>query len=849
LNHKGYYDYVKPVNLGGMALTKSAYTDEEIKNVFQALFNEKKKLKELEQQLDQMRKSAPATSDTASDTLVEENNQLRLQMLSLRAKYDEAIKAAPSPSPSQPVDTHELQTLKTDLLALQEDRALLEEENKAFLKQINHLKSLISKLQEEAKQAQQEAAHSKTAFQEAKKTLDQWKAQASVQVQQQTIALHDSALQQDNEALQQVLAETEAQSHRQKLRLEKLAEVIQEKEKQIQELSQYKVTHRKTAEQKHDLQTALENLQQGNEQLQAQLLEKSQHVEQLERVIKFLRDKSEENLLASKQFKDDFEVSQESVNSLKQQLHDANEQLTSLKHTILHTSQDKEDLQEELQVLHSQLEIVKRSSSDSQKDSLKLETALREAQKTAQQEQQLSLKLTEQINQQAQQLEVARKEIDLIKQALIRGMKEANEIEARFKESVQEKVAALSKFHHVRHLLEKQELETHRLQEELKQAQAQAETRLMQTLELCRKQEEASQEALQKLELARKADRQEAAHREEELKSIFEEERQRLQRNHDQALEKLHEDMQQLKEEYTKQADQQNAHIQHLNELLQTAEAIEIEKKSLQNEYATVKEKLNLTVEHLEEAENARKMLEAELHSLTISCQEKERDRGEIQGLADRLAQERKQLQDLLMSTQTELEEKDADIKMAQQHLAKKVKEGALLTEELEKSRQQAHDLQHQQVQSQIRMAELQASLDIHIQQEQRLQDQLTEVVRTYDSQVKKWEQKYFEMQDRWQATELRKKELEKLEEKHQQMQALLANLGNVLGGAAPPSPPLPPPPRYEAPPRAEPELQATFDIEAAPLEPLQEEAPPKPYQNLFNMPRPSEKRRDNLFD
>ena len=113
-------------------------------------------------------------------------------------------------------------------------------------------------------------------------------------------------------------------------------------------------------------------------------------------------------------------------------------------------------------------------------------------------------------------------------------------------------------------------------------------------------------------------------------------------------------------------------------------------------------------------------------------------------------------------------------------------------------------------------------------------------------------------MQDRWQATEMRKKELEKLEEKHLQMQALLTNLGSVMGTTVTAAPVV-----FQPTPAAA--FSRTRDEEihrvkitapypepatAAPIEETATEASvSKPYQNLFNLPKQPDRHRQNFFD
>ena len=53
--------------------------------------------------------------------------------------------------------------------------------------------------------------------------------------------------------------------------------------------------------------------------------------------------------------------------------------------------------------------------------------------------------------------------------------------------------------------------------------------------------------------------------------------------------------------------------------------------------------------------------------------------------------------------------------------------------------------------------------------------------MKSFESQLGKWEDKYFRLHDKWQDAETRIQELKKYEEKHNQLQAILGNFGAVL--------------------------------------------------------------------
>ena len=135
------------------------------------------------------------------------------------------------------------------------------------------------------------------------------------------------------------------------------------------------------------------------------------------------------------------------------------------------------------------------------------------------------------------------------------------------------------------------------------------------------------------------------------------------------------------------------------------------------------------------------------------------------------LSQEKIRLEDTLSNLTRYQDEQDARIKVAQQHLGKKVKEATLMNEKMEEQKVQISELQASLNQMKTKMMEMQNSFDLQIQQEKKHQEQLHETVRFSEGQIVKWEEKYLKTYDK----------LKVLEEKQHQMQALLSSLGNVI--------------------------------------------------------------------
>jgi chromosome segregation ATPase len=208
------------------------------------------------------------------------------------------------------------------------------------------------------------------------------------------------------------------------------------------------------------------------------------------------------------------------------------------------------------------------------------------------------------------------------------------------------------------------------------------------------------------------------------------------------------------------------------------------EKELIQDKYEQLKDEWKQINEHLEEATEARQQMDVHLNQLEAIAANQETQLQEFAEQLQMLHQGKDTLESERDQLKILLEESEARLKVAQQHLAKKVKEAALLSEKLEEQQASLTDFTQVIENQKTQIAQLQASVDLYQRQEKRLQEQLHEALKGTESQIVKWEEKYFRMYDKWQESEKRVLELKKFEEKHLQMQNLLANLGNFMGGA-----------------------------------------------------------------
>jgi chromosome segregation ATPase len=219
-----------------------------------------------------------------------------------------------------------------------------------------------------------------------------------------------------------------------------------------------------------------------------------------------------------------------------------------------------------------------------------------------------------------------------------------------------------------------------------------------------------------------------------------------------------------------------------LEKRLMMHEGLDQEKQWIQERYEQLKEEWIQLSDRLDEALNHRIQVEFQINQLQEVVQLQELQLKEQNAQLADMNQEKMLLQTEMEQTCELLEENENRLKVAQQHLAKKVKEVTLLNEKVDEQLTELINT-HQSLEiAKTQIHQLQGSLELYQKQEKRLQEQLHEALKGTESQVAKWEKQYFLMYDKWQESENRNRELKKFEEKHLQMQNLLANLGTFMG-------------------------------------------------------------------
>lgn len=395
-----------------------------------------------------------------------------------------------------------------------------------------------------------------------------------------------------------------------------------------------------------------------------------QRVEQLERVIPYLRDRAEEANLETEQLREEFEKAQKKIKDLEQEIVEyrlkAQKEIDQLQQAISSSQRD------------DSIETVVSSTSSHQ----------------------------------------LRQELEVIKRNLIQGSQEAKSLEGRYVEVLNEKIG---------------------LENQCKQLQLQLE-------------HQSSNLTAFQVQLHEKEDQR---------------------KNLEISL--------QRKEEEWRDVCQKCEQFQH--QILAFESKLK-EKEYIQDGYEQLKEEWKRQNEQLEDAVERRIQAEQHLVELEKMTKEQETFLHELESQLQNLLNEKRMIESDRDQLKTLLEESETRLKVAQQHLAKKVKESSLLSEKVEEQQANLSEISQNIEQYKTQIAQLQASLDLYQRQEKRLQEQLHDALKGNENQVTKWEEKYFRMYDKWQESENKIRELKKFEDKHHQMQALLANLGNFMGSS-----------------------------------------------------------------
>jgi chromosome segregation ATPase len=296
--------------------------------------------------------------------------------------------------------------------------------------------------------------------------------------------------------------------------------------------------------------------------------------------------------------------------------------------------------------------------------------------------------------------------------------------------------------------------------------------------------------------------------------------------------------------------------------LLRSKTGLEADVKRHQQEKLDLEAKLQLSIEdrakkasELQHEQRMRKEREGELDSLRLASHEaqfafqkaqetallaesqhrklasdiesKERQNEDLTKQLISLRQDKELVEEELARTRRTLDGRDGDLHAAQQHLAKKVKESARLTERVEENGQRIHDLELSNEDLKKRYATLEAETDKYRKREKEIEDRAQQRILEAQAAATRWESEYARMYTQWQQSEDNNKKLRAMEVKYKQVSAVLAGLLDAPQAAS-----------------LEPSVKPVVTDQATPTAPQ----PPMEDQDLFSQ-QPQKRAKRNLFD
>ena len=173
-------------------------------------------------------------------------------------------------------------------------------------------------------------------------------------------------------------------------------------------------------------------------------------------------------------------------------------------------------------------------------------------------------------------------------------------------------------------------------------------------------------------------------------------------------------------------------------------------------------------------------------HSLSIALQQVEQFNNDNTQLRERLHDALVECQGLKESNEQFkiiCEEQEQNVKTAQQHLAKKLKEAALQSEKNVEQQQLISELQTTIADSLTKAEDIKQDVEQQLQQERLQQEQLQTSLKAAETQIQDWEHKFNQLLGKYQELERQNKELKEVEERQVQLQKLLSNVGLLMGG------------------------------------------------------------------
>lgn len=545
------------------------------------------------------------------------------------------------------------------------------------------------------------------------------------------------------------------QKHQQKNHNDELIKIIRSKDQEMSKLREFEKGYRRLQETKITLENSLSEAR----KMQPELAAKGKVIEQQKTEIS--------------DYKEQLKQAEEDRYTLNQQKQTSKDRSATLSKELAATTERAETLQEQFE--------------KEQRDLL----LLREQHNTMIQQKNSAIK------ERAATLEALEREVDIAKQTLVRGLRESKEVESRYHDAISERATALANYQQLKDDSSRQDALIEKLEKQAASASAK-EINLKTRIEYFEQSLQASKEhatALQSRIHSLEEENRTASNDNKQLQSDAEHLNNELGRFHT-SISLLEQDL--LVTEEVKQSLRKRCHelataeeqahdsLQQLQDRNITIETIKENKQQLEEKYSLLKEEYDGVSLHLEQAIDVRQEVEIHAQELSAALSERKNTLDKATKQQELLQAKHQNLTNNLNKATQYINERDENIKELQRHLRSKVKESTLLSERLEEKTLKLSDVHGSIAGYKSKITDLQSRLEQRQQQEKRLQDLLNESIKSAESQINKWEKKFFYVQEQLQDTEIRVQEYQRREEKYQQLEKLLSNLGNFMGNTHP---------------------------------------------------------------
>lgn len=219
--------------------------------------------------------------------------------------------------------------------------------------------------------------------------------------------------------------------------------------------------------------------------------------------------------------------------------------------------------------------------------------------------------------------------------------------------------------------------------------------------------------------------------------------------------------------------------------------------------------------------------IKMQIASMEASAVEIHKTSSEFETKMQAMAIEMQLAKELSEQAKAGQDEAEARLKFAHHHLAKKVKETTELNDKVLAQAAQLQEYEANMAHVQETLHQLQNTLTEHSQQSAKAQEEAQESLRAAETMVASWENKYFQLHEKWLENQRQLKESVKLSHRHQQLQSLVARLNDVLGEMDE---------HHEEANSSPSVITRMVDSDSPKIETHEMY---RPYQNLFDMPKP----------